>query len=401
MRILRSAFVVVAATLGPTAIAQVSDGEVRVGILTDLTGVYSDGTGKGSVAATEMAVADFVRLEKPGFKVKTVVADHLNKVDFAANKAREWFDLQGVDVITDVVNSTIAVAVSKVAVEKDRVVLVVGSGSNRLTNEDCNANTANWAYDTYALATSLATAVVRQHGDTWFMLVVDYTFGLSLQSDATRAIEAAGGKVLGSVKFPLGNMDFSSTILQAKSSPAKVIGLAAGGGDVRNALKTAREFGINEEKSIAPFLFFITDVDVLGLEAAQGMLVTEGFYWNQSPESAAWSRRFFAIAKRMPSTLQAAQYSAVLHYLRAVKATGTDKASTVMAKMRATPINDVFAKGGKLRDDGRMVHDMYVYEVKTPAESKEPWDYYKLRATVPANEAFSSLAASKCPLVKR
>lgn len=391
----------VAATACLPAVAQVSDNTVKIGVLTDLSGVYSDLGGKGSITAAEMAVEDFVRSQKPKFKVQVVSADHQNKADVAANKVREWYDREGVDMVTDVLNSAVALSVSKVSSEKNRVLMDVGAATTRLTNEDCNANTAHWAYDTYALATSLARAAVTSGGDSWFFLTADYAFGHTMEKDAGEAIKAAGGKVMGAVRHPLNASDFSSFLLQAQASKAKVIGLANAGGDTINAIKAAAEFGITKGQSVAPMLLFINDIHALGLGTAKGMLVTEGFYWNQTPETRAWSQRYFSKMKRMPNMIHAGVYSAVTHYLNGVAASGTDEAKAVMSKMRATPVNDIFAKNGKLREDGRMVHDMYLYEVKSSAESTEPWDYYKLKTTIKGDDAFQSLSASRCALVKK
>lgn len=383
------------------AIAQVSDNTVRIGVLTDMSGVYSDLGGKGSVMAAEMAVEDFVKAKKPGFAVKVVSADHQNKADVASNKVREWYDREGVDMVTDALNSAVALAVSKVSAEKNRIMMNVGAATTRLTNEDCSANTAHWAYDTYALATSLARAAVKSGGDSWFFLTADYAFGHTMEKDATEAIKSAGGKVVGAVRHPLNASDFSAFLVQAQASKAKVVGLANAGGDTINAVKAATEFGVTKTQALAPMLLFINDIHAMGLGVAKGMFVTEGFYWNQTPETRQWSQRYFGQMKRMPNMIHAGVYSAVSHYLHAVAASGTDEAKAVMAKMRATPVNDVFARNGKLREDGRMVHDMYLYEVKAPGESTEPWDYYKLKTTIKGDEAFQPLSASRCALVKK
>lgn len=383
------------------AAAQISDNEVRIGVLTDLSGLYSDVAGKTSVAAAELAIEDFTREKKPKFKVKLLVADHQNKADIASTKAREWFDRDGVDLITDLVNSACALAVSKIAAEKNRVVIVTTSGSSRLTNEDCSPTTAHWAFDSYSLATSLATAAVKTGADTWFMLTADYAFGQSMEKDATAAIIANGGKVLGSVRHPLNASDFSSFLLQAQASKAKVVGLANAGGDTINAIKAATDFGINKTQTVAPFLLFLSDVHSLGLPTAKGMLVTAAFYWNQDAAARAWSKRIYAKVKRMPDMSNAAVYSGTMAYLNAVAALDTDEAKAVMAKMRATPVNDLFTKNARLREDGLLQHDMHVYRVKTPEASKEPWDYYEYKTTIPGSIAFQSLAQSRCPLIKK
>jgi len=381
--------------------AQVADGVVKIGVLTDLSGAYSDLSGQGSVVAVQMAIDDFVAREKPSFKVEMVYADHQNKPDIAANKAREWFERDGVDMVTDLVTSSTAVAVAKIGKEKDKIVLVNGAGSTRLTNEDCNDVTVHWAYDTYALANGTAKTLVQRGGKTWFFLTADYVFGHSLEKDASDVIVASGGKVLGSAAHPFPGTDFSSFLLKAQASGAQVIGLANAGTDTTNSIKQAAEFGITPKQTLAGLLVFITDVNSLGLKATQGMYLTEGFYWDLNEETRVWSKRFFEKHKKMPTMVQAGDYSAVMHYLQAVKAVNSDDTRKVMAQMKKTPVNDFFAKNGRIRDDGRMVHDMYLFEVKKPSESKGPWDYYKLVATIPGDEAFQSLSASRCPLIKK
>ena len=381
--------------------AQVADGVVKIGVLTDLSGAYSDLSGQGSVVAVQMAIDDFVAREKPSFKVEMVYADHQNKPDIAANKAREWFERDGVDMVTDLVTSSTAVAVAKIGKEKDKIVLVNGAGSTRLTNEDCNDVTVHWAYDTYSLANGTARTLVQRGGKTWFFVTADYVFGHSLEKDATDVIVASGGKVLGSAAHPFPGTDFSSFLLKAQASGAQVIGLANAGTDTTNSIKQAAEFGITPKQTLAGLLVFITDVNSLGLKATQGMYLTEGFYWDINEETRTWSKRFFDKHKKMPTMVQAGDYSAVMHYLQAVKAVNSDDTQKVMALMKKTPVNDFFAKNGRIREDGRMVHDMYLFEVKKPSESKGPWDYYKLVATIPGDEAFQSLSASRCPLIKK
>lgn len=389
-----------AALAATGAHAQISDNTVKIGVLTDMSGVYSDLGGQGSVIAAKMAIEDFVAAKKPTFKVEVISADHQNKADVASNKVREWYDREGVDMVTDVLNSAVALATSKVTAEKNRVMINIGAGTTRLTNEDCNANTVHWAYDTYALATGTARAGVKQGGSTWFFLTADYAFGQAMEKDATEVIKAAGGKVVGSVKHPLNASDFSSFLLQAQSSGAKIIGLGNAGGDTINAVKAAAEFGVTKTQTLAPLLLFINDIHSMGLDTAQGMLLTEGFYWNLNDETRAWSKRYFDRMKRMPNMIHAGVYSAVMHYLNSVTATKTDNASAVMKQMKATPINDFYAKGGKIREDGRMVHDMYLLQVKKPSESKEPWDYYNVRQVIKGDDAFLPLAQSRCALVK-
>ena len=394
----------VAATLGLAsnlAQAQISDNVVRIGVLTDMGGAYSDLSGAGSVIAAKMAVEDFQAREKPAFAVEIVSADHQNKGDISANKAREWFDRDKVDVVTELVTSSTALAVMKVAKEKNRIALVNGAASTRITNEDCNDVTVHWTYDTYAVANGTAKAVVKQGGKSWYFLTADYAFGHSLEKDASDVVVANGGKVLGAVRHPFPGTDFSSFLLKAQASGAQVIGLANAGTDTTNSIKQAAEFGITPKQTLAGLLMFITDIHSLSLKTAQSMYLTEGFYWDLNDETRAWSKRFFERAKKMPTMVQAGEYSSIMHYLKAVKATGSDDTQKVMAAMKKTPVNDFFAKNGTIRDDGRMVHDMYLLQVKKPEESKYPWDYYHVRQTIPAAEAFQPLAASKCSLVKK
>jgi len=374
---------------------------VKIGVLTDMSGVYSDLGGQGSVTAAQMAVDDYKAQYKPKFKIELVYADHQNKADVGSNKVREWFDTQGVDMVADVLNSGVALAVAKVTQEKNRIMMNTGAASTRLTNEDCTPNTVHYVYDTYALANGPGKAVTKAGGDTWFFLTADYAFGASLEKDTSDAVKANGGKVLGSVKHPLNASDFSSFLLQAQASKAKVVGLANAGGDTINSIKAANEFGLTKNQRLVGLLTTIVDIHALGLPTTQGMMFTEGFYWNLNDDTRAWSRRFFSKHKKMPSMLHAGTYSAVTTYLKAVQAAGTDDATAVMKKMKETPINDFFAKNGKIREDGRMVHDMYLVEVKKPAESKEPWDYYNIKAVIPGSEAFQPMSLSRCPLVKK
>lgn len=389
--------------VNPAAMAQqkISDGVVKIGVLTDMSGTYSDLAGPGSLLAVEMAVKDFVEKEKPNFKIEIVSADHQNKGDISANKAREWFDRDKVDVIVDLVTTSTALAVMKVAKEKNKITLVSGAASTPITNEQCTDTNVHWTYDTYALAVGTGRAVVQQGGKSWFFLTADYAFGHSLERDTTAIVEKMGGKVLGSVRHPFPAQDFSSFLLKAQASGAQVIGLANAGNDTINSIKQAAEFGITPKQSLAGLLMFISDVHTLGLKATQGMYLTTGFYWDYNDETRAWSKRFFESRKRMPTMVQAGDYSAVYHYLKAVKAAGTDDTMTVMAKMKATPVNDFFAKNGRIRDDGRMVHDMYLVQVKKPEESRYPWDYYHIRQVIPGDQAFMPLSESKCPLVKK
>ncbi len=389
------------ATLSAGAQAQISGGVVKIGVLTDLSGTYSDLAGSGAVLATKMAVEDFIAKEKPNFKIEVVSADHQNKADIASNKAREWFEREGVDTATELVTTSVALAVMKVAKEKERIALMSGPASTPITNEQCNDVTVHYTYDTYALANGTAKAVTKQGGRSWFFLTADYAFGQALEKDAAAVVTANGGKVLGSVRHPFPGSDFSSFLLKAQSSGAQVIGLANAGADTTNAIKQAAEFGITPTQSLAGLLMFITDIHSLGLRTTQGMYLTEGFYWDLNDETRAWSKRFFGVQKKMPTMVQAGQYSSVYHYLSAIKAVGTDDTKKVMAQMKKMPINDFFAKNGTIREDGRMVHDMYLMQVKKPSESKYPWDYYNVRQTIPAAEAFQPLSQSRCPLVKK
>jgi len=384
-----------------SASAQVSNDVVKIGILTDLSGLYSDLSGQGSIIAARMAVEDFGKtvLGKP---IEIITADSLNKADVAATKAREWIDQQNVDVLMDLVPTNVALAVMEVAQQKNKLAIVVGSASSVISNEKCNANSMHWMYDTYSSSVGTGKALVKRGADSWFFLTADYAFGKSLEKDVSDVVTASGGKVLGAVKHPLNSSDFSSFLLQAQNSKAKVIGLANAGGDTVNAVKQAGEFGIaSKGQMVAPLLMFISDVHAIGLNYAQGMYLTEGFYWDLNENTRTWSKRFFAQHKRMPTMAQAGMYSAVTHYLKAVKAAGTDETAAVNKKMRETPVADVVIPKGKIREDGRLVHDMLLLQVKKPAESKAPFDYYKVIGTVPGDEAFRPLAQSGCPLVKK
>jgi branched-chain amino acid transport system substrate-binding protein len=397
----------VAAALGATlpglAAAQapkLSGDAVKIGVLTDMSGLYSDIGGQGSVEAARMAVADFGG-KILGKNIEIVSADHQNKADVGANKAREWADREGVDMITDTLNSAVAIAVAKVAQEKKRIFMNTGAASTRLTNEDCTPYTIHHTYDTYALANGTGKAVVKQGGDSWFFLTADYAFGHSLEKDTGDVVKANGGKVVGAVRHPLNASDFSSFLLQAQSSKAKIIGLANAGGDTINSIKAANEFGVTKNQALAGLLVFITDVHSLGLQATQNMYVTEAWYWDQNDDTRKWSKRFFEKMKKMPSMVQAGVYSSVTMYLNAVKATGTDDPDTVMKWLRSNAHSDMFGKNMRVREDGRLVHDMYLMQVKKPSESKSPWDYYHVRQTIPAAEAFQPLSASRCALVKK
>jgi len=380
--------------------AQISGDVIKIGIITDMSGLYADIDGAGGVEAIKLAIADMKGMAA-GKKIELIYADHQNKADVASAKAREWMDTQGLDLLIGGTNSGANLAMAKVAAEKKRTFISIGAASARLTNEDCTPYTIHYAYDTVALANGTGNAVVKSGGKTWYFLTADYAFGASLQADASAVVQKAGGTIVGSVKHPLSASDFSSFLLQAQSSKAQILGLANAGGDTINAIKAANEFGITKTMKLAGLLMFINDVHSLGLKATEGMYLTDGWYWNQSAESRAWSRRFFDKMKRMPSMLQAGDYSAVTHYLKAVDALKTDDADKVIAKMKATKVNDFFAKNGEIGADGRMRYDMYLMQVKSPKESTEPWDYYKVVQTIPANEAYTKLADSKCALVKK
>ena len=391
----------VATMFGATAPAQaqISGDVIKIGIITDMAGVYGDIDGMGGVEAIRMAVADMGGAIN-GKKIEILYSEHQNKADLAASKAREWFDTQGLDMLIGGTNSATALAMSKVAAEKKKPFLVVGAASSELTNAQCTPYTVHWAYDTVALAKGTGGAVVKSGGKTWFFLQADYAFGAALQADTAAVVKAAGGTVVGTVKHPLSASDFSSFVLQAQASKAQILGMANAGGDTVNTIKAANEFGVTKTMKLAGLLVFINDIHALGLKTTQGMYVTDSWYWNQNAETRAWARRFFDKMKKMPSSVQAGDYSAALEFLKAVKATGSDDADKVLAHMRKTPINDVFAKGGFIRADGRMVHDMYLMQVKAPDKSTEPWDYYNVVQTVKGEAAWTAKADSKCPLWK-
>jgi branched-chain amino acid transport system substrate-binding protein len=388
------------AASGGAATAQISDDVVKIGVLTDMSSLYADATGKGSLAAVQMAVADYGSKVK-GKPVEVIAADHQNKPDVGVNIARNWYDNEKVDAIFDVPTSSVALPISALTREKNKININSGGGSSDITGVACSPNTVHWTYDTYSLSNVAGKAMVKRGEDTWFFVTADYAFGMALERDAANIVKETGGKVLGDVRHPLNSSDFSSFLLQAQASKAKVVALANAGGDTTNALKQASEFGITKggQKMIA-LLQEITDTHSLGIKETQGLIVTDAFYWDMNDETRAFSKRFNEKVGHMPTMIQAGLYSATMHYLKAIEAIGTDEAPKVMAQMRATPINDFFAKGGKIRIDGRMVHDMYLFEVKKPEESKGEWDLYKLLATVPGDEAFRPLDKGGCPLVK-
>ena len=379
--------------------AQISGDVIRIGIITDMSSVYADIDGQGGVEAIRMAIAD-AGGNIAGKKIEILSADHQNKPDVAATKAREWFDTQGLDMLIGGTNSGTNLAMAKVAAEKKKVFIPIGAATSALTNDQCTPYTMHWAYDTTALAKGTGAAVVKQGGKTWYFLTADYAFGHQLQADTTKVVEANGGKIVGSVRAPLSASDFSSFLLQAQGSKAQILGLANAGGDTINSIKAANEFGITKTMKLAGLLVFINDIHSLGLKTTQDMYLTDSWYWNQNAETRAWSRKFFDKIKRMPSSIQAADYSATTQYLAAVKATGSDDAEKVLAHMKKAKFNDIFMKNGYVRGDGRVVHDMYLMQVKKPSESTEPWDYYKVVQVFKGEEAWTTKADSKCALWK-
>jgi branched-chain amino acid transport system substrate-binding protein len=393
---------IILAVTGVSALAQsISDGKVKIGVLTDMAGVFSDLAGAGSVTAAQMAVDDFVEKEKPSFKVELVSADHQNKPDIATGIARQWYDTGEVDLITDVINSGVALAVSSVAEAKNKALIVTGSGSTRLTNEQCSPNTISYTWDTYAFANGQSRIVKSLGLDTWFFVAVDYALGKSLVAEATEAITRSGGTVVGSVYHPISTTDLSSFLLQAQGSKAKVIGFANAGADLLNSITAAKEFNISPGQTIVPLVGTITEVNALGPTTTQGMILVEPFYWNLDDLSRQWSQRFFAKFGKMPNFVQAGIYSAVTNYLKAVQTAKTDEVGAVMKQFKSMPINDMFARNAKIRADGRMVHDMYLVQVKAPREVKEKWDYYNVKEVIPGDEAFQPLSTSRCKLVAK
>jgi branched-chain amino acid transport system substrate-binding protein len=396
-----------AAALALTAIchgpagAQMSGKPIKIGVLSDMSSLYADIGGAGSVAAAQMAVKDMGG-SVAGVPVQVISADHLNKADTGTAIVRRWIDQEGVDAVVDVPTSSVALAVQQVLKEKQKVFLISGAASSDLTGKSCSPTGVHWTYDTYALAHGTGGALVKQGGDTWFFITADYAFGHALQRDTAEVVTKAGGKVLGSVDPPLNNADFSSFLLQAQQSKAKIIGLANAGGDTINSIKQAAEFGIVAGgQRLAGLLVFISDVNSLGLKTAQGLVLTSAFYWDQDDATRAWSKRYMEQIHKPPTMVQAGVYGAVTHYLKAIAAAKTDDGPKVVAQMRQMPINDFMTKNGKLREDGRVMRDMYLFEVKKPAESKSQFDYFKQLATIPADEAFRPLSESECPLVKK
>ncbi|MGJ5076320.1 ABC transporter substrate-binding protein [Bradyrhizobium oligotrophicum] len=387
------------AAVGALLAAAPASAQVKIGILNDQSGVYADYGGKYSVEAAKMAIEDFGG-EVLGQKVELVTADHQNKPDLASTIARRWYDTEGVDMITELTTSSVALAIQELSKEKKKIDIVVGAATSRISGDACTPYGFHWAYDTRALAVGTGGALVESGGDTWFFLTADYAFGYALEKDTSDIVTSKGGKVLGSVRIPLNSSDFSSFLLQAQSSKAKIIGLANAGLDTTNSIKQAAEFGIVKGgQKLAGLLMTLSEVHGLGLEAAQGLILTEGFYWDRDDKSRAFGERFMKRTGRMPSMIHAGTYSATLSYLRAVKAAGTKDSDAVAAKLKELPVDDAFAQG-KVLANGRMVHDMYLFEVKKPSESKKPWDYYKQLATVPGDKAFFTAKESGCPLTK-
>ncbi|MCD0424122.1 ABC transporter substrate-binding protein [Rubrivivax sp. JA1024] len=395
-------FKLLSAALAATALVAVTPASaqgVKIGILNDQSGVYADYGGKWSLEAAKMAVEDFGG-EVLGQKIEIVSADHQNKPDNAVAIARKWYDVDGVDMITELTTSSVALAIQDLSKEKKKIDIVVGAATSRITGDACQPYGFHWAFDTHALAVGTGGALVKAGGDTWFFLTADYAFGYALEKDTSEIVLASGGKVLGSVRHPLNSSDFSSFLLQAQASKAKVVGLANAGLDTANSIKQASEFGIVAGgQKLAGLLMTLAEVHGLGLKAAQGLVLTEAYYWDRDDKSRQFAERFFKRTNRMPSMIQAGTYSATLSYLKAVKAAGTKDTEAVAKKLKELPVDDAFASG-KVQANGRFVHDMYLFEVKKPEESKKPWDYYKLLATVPGDKAFPTAAESGCPLTK-
>ncbi len=386
---------------GGSGFAEQAGQPLKIGILSDFSSVYSDIGGMGNVEASKMAIEEFGG-SMFGAPIELLTADPQNKPDTAASIVRKWYENEGVDVIIDMPTSATALAGMELSKQFEKIMIVTDAASSDITGKSCSPYTAHWTYDTYANARTVGGAIVKNGGDSWFFITADYVFGHSIERDTGEVVKAAGGKVLGSVRHPLNTADFSSYLLQAQSSKAKIIGLANGGGDTINAIKQAGEFGIVAGgQNLAAIVMFISDVHSLGLKLAHGLIITEAYYWDLNDRTRAFGKRFFERMRRMPTMNQAATYSATLHYLKAVQAAGTRETRPVMAKMRATPVRDAFTDNGVLREDGRMVHSMFLFEVKKPEESKAPWDYYKVLAEVPPDQAFRPLNEGGCPLVKQ
>jgi len=398
---LRAAATMVALTLAASAVmAQDFDGTVKIGVLNDRSSLYADTTGPGSEVATRMAVDDYMKAHPNSIlKVTVVAADHQNKPDIGAAIARQWFEKDGVDVIVDVPNSAVALAVSDVAKQLNKVNINASAGTTRLTGDACNQNTLHWNFDNYALANGTGRAIIATGGDTWFFITADYAFGKDLEEQTSAVVKAQGGKVLGAVRAPLNTPDFSSFLLQAQGSGAKVVGLANAGGDTINSIKQAAEFGISPNQRVAGLLIFITDIHSLGLKVAQGLNFTESFYWDLNADTRAWTERFIKLHKNYPTSNQAASYSGTLHYLKAMEVAKSRDGKKVVAQMKAMPTDDPVLGKGSIREDGRKLHPMYLFQAKSPAESKSEWDLYKLVKTIPADEVWRPLSEGGCPFI--
>jgi branched-chain amino acid transport system substrate-binding protein len=399
-RTVAAATVALSLTMGGAALAQQSDAPLKIGVLADFSSVYSDIGGQGNVEATKIAIEEFggSMFGKP---IEMISADAQNKPDVAAALARKWYGNDNVDMIIDLPTSATALAAMEMSKQFEKIMIITDAASSDITGKSCSPYTAHWTYDTYGNAQTVGSAIVKQGGDSWFFITADYLFGHSIERDVSAVVKAAGGKILGSARHPLNNADFSSFLLQAQASKAKIVGLANGGGDTINTIKQAAEFGIVAGgQKLAGIVMFISDIHSLGLKMAQGLIITEAYYWDQNDRTRAFGKKFFERMKRMPTMNQAATYSATLHYLKAVKAAGTRETKTVLAKMREMPVRDAFTDNGYLREDGRMVHSMLLLEVKKPEESKYPWDYYKILAEVPGDQVFRPMKDGGCPLIK-
>jgi branched-chain amino acid transport system substrate-binding protein len=387
--------------IASSADAQISDDSVKIGVLTDQSGVYADATGPGSVEAVRMAIADYGG-KVAGKPIIMIDADHQNKADVGATIARRWFENENVDVVVDFANSAVAFAVLELAKQKNKAILIASAGSSDLTGKACSPNSVQWVYNTYALANGTARALLKEGAKNWYFVTVDYAFGQALRNDAARTVEKLGGKVVGDVRHPLNSMDFSSYILQAQSSNADVVAFANTGGDLANSIRQAQEFGLTRGKQrLAAFLMQTSDIHAIGLQAAQGLLVTTGFYWDLDDDTRAFAQRFMEKTGRRPTMVQAGLYSAVTNYLKAIDKSGTDEGPKVIAQMKSMPINDFFARNATLREDGQLIHDMYLVQAKSPKESKGAWDYEKLVQVIPGKDAFISPEESVCPLLKK
>ncbi|SHI57566.1 ABC transporter substrate-binding protein [Pollutimonas bauzanensis] len=401
LRTLSAAFALAGLTMAaPGQAAGISDDVIRIGFITDMSGLYSDIDGPAGAEAIRMAIAD-AGGEINGKKIELLVADHQNKADIASARAREWFDEKHIDVLIGGTSSGTALAMAGVAAEKKKPFISVGAGASELTNAQCSPYTVHYAYDTIALARGTGSAVVKNGGKTWFFLTADYAFGHALERDTAAVVKKSGGTVVGAVRAPLSTSDFSSFMLQAQSSGAKILGLANAGGDFINSVKAAKEFGVSNTMNLAGLLVFINDVHALGLENTQGLYLTSGWYWDKDDASRKWSQRFFDKHKRMPSFLQAGDYSAVDFYLKGVKASGTDDGDAIMKWLKSNKVNDFFATNGYIREDGRMIHEMYLMQVKKPSESKKPWDYYNIVEALPGEKVYASLEESTCKFIKK